>query len=104
MNYVDVYQLRTPIASGAESENASEFVQYVKRPKFTHGNRLARDGNGNVFYEEVLSTTSEPNIDFLHSKGINTNSHPDYWFNIFMKIHSKIQAQHPDEVTIADLT
>ena len=119
MNDLDIYQLPDPIASGAasgENSNASAtkqnykeefypppFVHYVKRPKFTLGNQLSRYGNGRILYEGVLSNSSEPNIDFLHSKGISINSHPSNWFNFLMSINFK-RKSHSDEVTIGYFT
>ena len=112
-------QFHATIASGAareedptahaEKHNYEEefyrppFIQYVKIPKFTRGNRLARDANGDIIYEEVSPTESSPNIDYLLQKKIHVNSHPADWFNVFMSKHSKRQS-HPDEVSIADFT
>ena len=63
---------------------------------------MSRDANGNIIYEEVASTESSFNIDYLLQKKIHVNYHPVYWFNVFMPKHSKRQS-HPDEVSIADL-
>ena len=73
----------------------------MKVPKFTRGNRLARDRQGKIIYEEKESTESWPNIDYLNGKRININSHPADWFDIFMPKKSKRQS-HPSEVSIAD--
>ena len=115
----DGYEFYAPIASGAARAEPSsghalkmnyreyferpKFLQPVYLPKFTRGGRPAKDTNGDTIYESKLSEDTHPNVETLHRKGINLNSHPAEWFDIFMPKHSKRQS-HPDEVTVADFT
>ena len=39
--------------------------------------------NGNFLYEKRLSEDTVPNIEYLHRNGIDLNSHPAEWFELF---------------------
>ena len=62
-----------------------------------------KDYDDAIMYEISLSPIFSANIEVLNAKGININYHPNYWFNIFLPIKSKIRA-HQEDVIVPQIT
>ena len=58
---------------------------------------------GDYIYEDCTHTESLPNLGFLESHVINTNSHPDDWYN-FVITRSKRHQDKNGVTPIADFT
>ena len=65
--------------------------------------RIMRATNGKVRYEKTSTDETGPNIQAIHDAGLNTDSHPVLWFDLFMPRERKRQ-EHQDVVTLADFT
>ena len=87
----------------AEHFDRPPFVQQVTLPRKNVRGNLIYDLKGKVKYEIRDSSETVPNIPFLHQNGLNTESHPFEWFNLFMPI-KRTRQMHPDMVSMADLT
>ena len=50
-----------------------------------------KDRKGDYIYEDRTHTESLPNLESLKSHGINTTSHPAYWYNVLMPCSTRRQ-------------
>ena len=79
------------------------FIQSVKLPLRNKRGKIRHDKDGNTLYDNTNSDQTVPNIDYLHSHNISTDSEPSDWFNLFMPLHGKRQ-DNPNVITLDDLT
>ena len=78
------------------------FISSCKQPKRENG-KLVFDADKKIVYENQPHTNTLPNLDFFHSKNINTESHPADWYNCFLPI----KRQNTDlvlQLSIAEIT
>ena len=64
---------------------------------------LKRKNTGEYIYEMQVTEATVPDIEYLTEKGIDFESHPADWFDIFMP-KDRVRDTHPKAVTIDDLT
>ena len=77
------------------------FISHCKQPERIDG-KLVKDEHGNYVYFVLPHTETLPNIDFLHSKGINTESHAADWFDIFLPMKRSAD-DNVSEISMADI-
>ena len=63
--------------------------------------RYGRDGR--VMYKKQSSDETVPNIEAINEAGLNCQSHPATWFNLFMP-REKRRQDNPDVVSVVDFT
>ena len=82
----------------------SPFVSHQQLlPEKNLRGRFRKDNKGNFKYSKQTTTETIPNIEFLHSHGINLQSHPAQWFDIFFP-RKRERTTHPKAVTFDELT
>ena len=64
---------------------------------------LQRKNTIKYFYTLQSNIETVPDLKYLSDKGINLNSHPANWFNLFFPRH-RDKHTNPKAVTISDLT
>ena len=79
------------------------FQHEVLLPKRDSMGRIMRTMDGKVRYENKKTDETVPNIQAIHDAGLDCDSHPALWFDLFMPREKKRQ-EHPDVVTLADFT
>ena len=79
------------------------FIQQVTIPKVNVCGNIMYNLNGSVRYTKENSDQTVPNIPFLHKNGLNVNSYPFEWFDLFMPMKRKRQ-MNPNIVTMEQLT
>ena len=77
------------------------FISHCKQPERIDG-KLVKDEHGNYVYSILPHTETLPNIDLLHSKGINTESHAADWFDIFLPMKRSAD-DNVSEISMADI-
>ena len=63
---------------------------------------MVKDEHGNYVYSVLPHTETLSNIDFLHSKGINTESYAADWFDIFLPMKRSAD-DNVSEISMADI-
>ena len=80
------------------------FVNTVKKPVF-NTNGTVRKRREKIVWKECNSEQTLPNVDFLEKNGIDHNSHPAEWVNLFIPwIKDRNNDAMMDLVTIANRT
>ena len=78
------------------------FMHEVLLPKRDVRGRI-RIKNEKVEYEKQSTDETVPNIHAINEAGLNCDSHPAMWFNLFMPKEKQRQA-NPDVVSLSDFT
>jgi len=86
-----------------ETFDREPFIQSVILPLRNTRGKIRRDTDGNILYHNSNSDQTVPNIDYLHSHNISTDSNPVDWFELFMPLHRRRQ-ENPNVITLDDLT
>ena len=79
------------------------FQHEVLLPKRDSMGRMRYGANGRVLYEKQSSDKTVPDIQAINEAGLNCESHPATWFNLFMP-REKRRQENPDVVSIVDFT
>ena len=88
----------------SETFDRDPFVQVeLLLPEKNLRGRFKKDKDGKHKYSKQYTTDTVPNIDNLHKKGIDLNSHPATWFDIFFP-KKRDRRTHPKAVTMDELT
>ena len=59
---------------------------------------------GEFVYDRVLSDELLPNIEYLHQHGININSQPSDWYELFIPKNRRRQDNNITKCTFEDIT
>ena len=117
---VDGIRFREPTATEAEHvaqhpdrPKKRNYSEQFDRPPFVGAStllpeknmrgRLRKDNKGKHKYIKQVTNATVPNIEYLHKKGIDLDSHPADWFNIFFP-KKRERDTHPKAVTMDELT
>ena len=115
---IDGLQFRAPGVPEAELDNTlgpkkrnytmafdrPPFVQNVLLPKKDKSGRVMKKrGEDGYLYERESTEDSVPNLDFLFKNGINVDSQPCEWFDLFMPMRRK-RHNSTNKLSVEDLT
>ena len=79
------------------------FISNVLLPVRKVNGILQKKNTGEHVYKKQLCTEAVPNLEYLSANGIDKDSHPADWFNLFFPM-DRDKNTHPKTVTIDELT
>ena len=79
------------------------FISSCKQPILNRYQKPMKNRKGDYIYEDRTHTESLPNLESLEIHGINTTSHPAYWYNVLMPRSTRRQDNN-GVTSIADFT
>ena len=115
---IEGVQFRAPGVPEAERDNTlgpqegnyemafdrAPLINNVLLPKKDQAGRVMKNKELNEYlYEKTVTEDTVPNFDYLFANGININSYPCEWFDIFMPMWRK-RHDNSNKVSVEDLT
>ena len=79
------------------------FIVYTIKPKLSRRGELEEDEEGNFVYKKLLSTATNPNIEYLHLNNIDIDSHPAEWYELFLPTRIKQKDNFATKCTLEDI-
>ena len=81
----------------------SPFVGTTLLPERKPNGKLRRDAQGTYTYKKMVSTKTGPNMEYIFKAGLDFESHPAEWFELFLPFNRK-KNMDPKAITFEEFT